>query len=61
MKEFNKNYYIGLAPESASLAAKEMGLTNIRFIMGHYKMDYQAGRINFEMDQMGLVNNAWIG
>lgn len=61
MKEFNKEIFLRIPYSVAESKAREMGYKNIRFIMGHYKMDYDESRINFHLEESGRVSDAWIG
>lgn len=60
-KEFDKSVFIGQPYFIAETIAKELGFRNVRFIMGHYKMDYDETRINFHLNEDSRVSNAWIG
>ncbi|MGC4950545.1 I78 family peptidase inhibitor [Streptomyces sp. DT224] len=54
--------YVGLSAEAAEQRARERGWSTVRSLAPGtvITMEYQAGRINFEVDG-GVVRRCWTG
>ncbi|MDF6041586.1 proteinase inhibitor I78 [Streptomyces sp. JH14] len=54
--------YVGLAAEAAEQRARARGWTSVRALPpgAIITMEYQAGRINFEVDE-AVVTRCWVG